>query len=259
MHTVFTRFLLLPFLCGFGALQAATPMVAAGYGYTVALKADGTLWAWGANASDQIDGDATAIRTNPVQIGSDYKAVAAGPNHTLALKTDGTLWAWGANSCGQLGDGTVMDRTSPVRIGSGFTSVVVGHNYTVALKADGTLWAWGANDDGQLGDGTTIDRYSPVHIGTGYNAVAAGFDKMVALKDDGSVWEWGSIAPTVLATKLQQPDVYKQLAKLEVEKQAMQRALQNERSLRQKSEANANLKDATFSIVKHAAVVSPSF
>jgi len=71
--------------------------VATGNTHTVAIKSDGTLWAWGSNSDGQL-GDGTDVDKNtPVQIGSDthWKFVSAGSDHTVAIKSDGTLWAWG--------------------------------------------------------------------------------------------------------------------------------------------------------------------
>ena len=82
--------------------------IAAGDSHTMALKSDGSLWAWGSNDYGQL-GDGTNIsRLAPVRIGTnnDWIVVAAGQLHTLALKSDGSLWAWGWNLLGQLGDGT---------------------------------------------------------------------------------------------------------------------------------------------------------
>jgi len=91
--------------------------IAAGAVHSLALKTDGTLWAWGFNAYGQL-GDGTQVDKNiPVLIGSDYATIAAGSIHTLALKTDGTLWAWGFNGDGELGDGTVVNKFAPVQIG----------------------------------------------------------------------------------------------------------------------------------------------
>ena len=99
--------------------------VAAGYYHSLALKNDGTVWAWGANGSGQLGDGTTTDRLTPVQVvgpgGSgwftDVQAVAAGLHHSLALKTDGTVWAWGANWYGQLGDGTTTDSSTPVQSG----------------------------------------------------------------------------------------------------------------------------------------------
>jgi alpha-tubulin suppressor-like RCC1 family protein len=178
--------------------------VAAGVSHTVALKTDGSLWAWGYNWSGQVgDGTTDNNRINPVQIGTetDWQAVAVGWYHTVALKTDGSLWAWGDNDYGELGDGTTESKSSPVRIGTGtdWQAVTAGSDHTVALKMDGSLWAWGDNDYGQLGDGTTGSKSSPVRIGTAtdWQAVAARASHTVALKKDSSfstgfsLWAWG--------------------------------------------------------------------
>jgi len=82
----------------------------------VAVKTDGTLWAWGDNVHGQLGDGTTTNRSTPVQIGTGFAAVAAGISHTVAVKTDGTLWAWGDNVYGQLGDGSTTNRSTPLRI-----------------------------------------------------------------------------------------------------------------------------------------------
>src|SRR5919202_2518513 len=83
--------------------------VAAGGGHSLALRSDGTVWAWGANNDGQLGrGTVTASPSkNPTQVTGliNVTAIAAGDNHSLALRSDGTVWAWGDNSSGQLGLG----------------------------------------------------------------------------------------------------------------------------------------------------------
>ncbi len=171
--------------------------IAAGLYHTVALKSDGTLWAWGDNSSGELGDGTTNNQSSPEQIGTDNKwvSVATVLEHTVALKSDGTLWAWGNNADGQLGDGTTNSQTSPEQIGSdnNWVSVAAGYNHTVALKSDNTLWAWGNNITGQLGDGTTNNQSSPEQIGADNNwaSIAAGEGHTVALKSDGTVWTSG--------------------------------------------------------------------
>ncbi|MBU0482669.1 MAG: hypothetical protein KKG47_16370 [Proteobacteria bacterium] len=173
--------------------------ISAGVGYTLALKSNGTLWAWGLNSYGQL-GDGTNVNKNiPVRIGTDtdWARIAPGHFHTLALKSDGSLWAWGNNAAGQLGDGTNVDKNTPVRIGTdtNWTRITAGGNhYSIALKNDGSLWAWGHNLYGQLGDGTNIWRNTPFHIGidTDWSRIeASGAWSTLALKNDGSLWAWG--------------------------------------------------------------------
>ncbi|NMB34935.1 MAG: hypothetical protein GX989_01465 [Firmicutes bacterium] len=191
--------------------------LAAGDSHSLALKDDGTVWAWGCNSSGQLGDGTTEHRNTPVQVGvqpagednklTNVRAIAAGSSHSLALKGDGTVWAWGSNNKGQLGDGTTTGRGVPIQIGAqtdgegkkltGIRAIAVGHYHSLALKDDGTIWAWGYNSYGQLGNGATTDRTVPVQVGSqacklsGLEALAAGGLHSLALKDDGAVWAWG--------------------------------------------------------------------
>lgn len=163
--------------------------------YSLAIKNDRSLWAWGRNAYGQLGDGTTSDTSSPNQIGTetDYAAVTAGSYHSLALKSDGSLWAWGRNHRGQLGDGTTTDSLVPIRIGTDtdYVAIAAGDSHSLALRSDGSLWAWGINTSGQLGDGTNIDRLTPQMIDAGYQAIAAGYLHTVAIKSDGSLWAWG--------------------------------------------------------------------
>ncbi|KPA16408.1 hypothetical protein MHK_003370, partial [Candidatus Magnetomorum sp. HK-1] len=172
--------------------------IAAGYGHSVALKKDGTVWTWGFNSSGQL-GDGTENNRNQPAIVpglANIIAIAAGDYHTVALKNDGTVWTWGDNPFGQLGDDTTLMKNIPIRVLdiSNVTSIAAGYVHTLALRNDGTVWAWGGNVYGQLGDNTTEMRTRPVKADLFPKAIAveAGHYHSLVLKSDGSVWSFGA-------------------------------------------------------------------
>jgi alpha-tubulin suppressor-like RCC1 family protein len=173
--------------------------ISAGDYHSLAIKNDGTLWAWGRNTSYEL-GDGTDVNRNiPTQIGTanDWVKVHAGYSSSYGIKADGTLWAWGANGSGKLGTGNgnwVIATPTQIGTATNWLSVSDGWYHTIALKTDGTLWVWGDNEYGQLGDNTTVDKLTPIQIGTTTNwqTIATGIYHSLAIKTDGTLWFWGS-------------------------------------------------------------------
>jgi uncharacterized repeat protein (TIGR01451 family) len=163
--------------------------VAAGQeGHVLAVKSDGTVWAWGENRFGELGDGTTASRLTPVQVAglTNVKAVAAGQHFSLALKQDGTVWTWGGTP------GTASPPTQLAEL-SNIVAVDAGQQHAIALKSDGTVWTWGANFDGELGDGTNQSNSTPRQVsGLGIAVgVAAGNAHSVALLSDGTVRAWG--------------------------------------------------------------------
>jgi alpha-tubulin suppressor-like RCC1 family protein len=187
----------------YGAANAVTPQVAAGYKFAVGLNADGRMFGWGSDGFGQLGLGTTAVTTTPQVVPgfnlgqrTGKPRVAAGESYYVAMKSDGSVWAWGQNDSGQLGDGTTMNRSTPVEVPglTGVVAVAAGWHHSLAVKSDGSVWAWGANDAGQLGDRSTMIHLRPVQVSglTGVAAAAAESIKSYAVKSDGSVWSWGA-------------------------------------------------------------------
>jgi alpha-tubulin suppressor-like RCC1 family protein len=163
--------------------------------HTIALKLDGTIWAWGFNRFGELGlGDSRISRNTPTQIGteSDWSLIIAGSEHNIARKTNGTIWSWGNGIA--LGLGDWVDRNTPTMIGndSDWSSIEAGENHSLAIKSNGSLWAWGANQGG-LGDGTIAARYTPRQIGTDsdWSLIKGGGTQTIVLKTNSTLWAWG--------------------------------------------------------------------
>ena len=170
--------------------------VAAGGWHSLALKSNGTVWAWGNNEFGSL-GDGTLANSDvPKEVDIDsVVAISAGNSHSLAVKADGTVWSWGLNTWGMLGDGTGYDRREPVRVlgVNDAKTVVGGGHHSYALTHSGSVWTWGYNNYGEMGDGTGVWRYTPVknEALTDVIAVTAGGFNGFAMQSDGTVRGWG--------------------------------------------------------------------
>ncbi|MBK9640029.1 MAG: hypothetical protein IPO72_01725 [Saprospiraceae bacterium] len=165
--------------------------------HTIAIKNDGTLWAWGNNRLGQLGNGTNVNQNKPIQIGSEsnwMQVLAAGADYSLALRSDGSLWAWGYNEVGQLGDGTNKDKNTPTRIGADFNWVKLsaGLSHNLAIDVLAQLWVWGSNDGGELGDGSYINKNIPTQLGKdSWWQVATGWDHSLAIESGGALWSWG--------------------------------------------------------------------
>lgn len=151
--------------------------ILAGAAFSLALKTDGTLWAWGLNETSQLGDGATTNQLVPIQIGADtnWKSLGYSGYSAAAIKTDGTLWTWGLGAQGQLGNGSSSNASVPTQVGvdSDWISVSGGGGYGfagttgdhyLALKQDNELYSWGVNQSGALGNNDSLNVNVPTTI-----------------------------------------------------------------------------------------------
>jgi alpha-tubulin suppressor-like RCC1 family protein len=177
--------------------------------FTLAVKSDGTIWAWGMNRYGQMgNGTVNPLPgpqvTVPVLVSNSLpggainspRQVTCGYQFGAALTTNGTVWTWGSGSHGELGQGAATTTSYyPAQIPglTNITAISAGWFHILALQSNGMVWDWGNNASGELGDGTAVNRSSPVQVLNVSNivSVSGGDSHSSALATDGTVWKWG--------------------------------------------------------------------
>jgi len=175
--------------------------VSGGNLHSLAVRQNGTAWAWGRNAQGQLGDDTIVSKRSPVSVVggfTDWCQVSAGSQHSLAVRQNGTAWSWGCNVQGQLGDDTITSRRSPVSVVGGFTNwcqVSGGGAHSAAVRQNGEAWTWGCNNFGQLGDDSIVSKSSPVSVVGGFTdwcQISGGDFHSLAVRQNGTAWAWGS-------------------------------------------------------------------
>ncbi len=141
--------------------------IAAGYYYSLALKGDGTVAAWGSTNYGQ------SFPYIPAGL-SNVTAIAAGYRHAIALKSNGTVVCWG----------TTNYALTNIPAGlSNVTGIAIGYGHALALKSNGTVVCWGNTNYGLTNIPAGLSNVT---------AIAAGYYHNLALKSNGTVVCWGN-------------------------------------------------------------------
>jgi len=162
--------------------------VSVGNNHSVAVKNNGTAFAWGSNQFGQLGNGTTGTESIiPVQTASisGITAVAAGGDRSLALKSDGTVWIWGDQP------GSAPFSRVPMQVAN--LSSVVAITHRLAVKDDGTVWSIADGTPRHFENGTTARTWAGVRVRdlSNITAIASGFTHDLALRNDGTVWAWG--------------------------------------------------------------------
>jgi alpha-tubulin suppressor-like RCC1 family protein len=164
--------------------------------HTGAIKQDGSLWMWGANASGQLGIGALGNQSSPVQVisgVSSWLQVAAGISFTCAIDSENKLWTWGTGTSGRLGNGSTMHRSSPAVIMNNIKFVSCGASAGAAIDTNDKLWVWGQNLNGQFGLNNETHISSPVQTSNlSVKWVAFGGDNlnsaMAVIRENDTLW-----------------------------------------------------------------------
>ncbi len=170
--------------------------ISCGVGHVLALKRDGTLWAWGNNANGELGLGDSINRKYPQQINTDndWVFISASSYASYAIKKDGSIWGWGFNVFGNI-DSDRINRAVPEEMDNKYKwkKIEGGYSYTIALRQDGSLWGLGWNGAGQLGIGTTVNSkvLARLNNDADWVDVCSGWFFNIALKKNGTIWSWG--------------------------------------------------------------------
>lgn len=173
--------------------------------HVLAIKTDGTLWAWGYNLNGQVgDGTTGANKSSPIQIGSsaDWVKVQAGATYSVGLRTDNSLWRWGL-----IGS---INSSSPVQVAGNWVDVSGSETAVLAKKTDGSIWGFGTNSFGSLGVDSLYLNVSPnspvkVHEGDAGLVFNCHKDLSFFIKADGSLWAMGDNSAGNMGIKYNMP------------------------------------------------------
>lgn len=186
--------------------------------YSMALKGDGTLWAWGALGSGiRGNGTSSGNVSRPVQIkfpaGVFIKSINAAMM-ALALDSAGNCWTWGGGGVwgaqyylGQNNNNPNIYTPAKVALPAGSRAIEIsGGNFSnYAILSTGQLYGWGLHNS-FLGIGSSgykaeaVAAIKPVLLDNQLNLpspvkhIYTNMECSYAICNDGTLWAWGDNA-----------------------------------------------------------------
>ena len=179
----------------FGTLTGVRSVSAGEEYHGIAVRNDGTVWAWGYRGN--VDCAVGSVASTPFKVdyAIDILSASAGYDHTLLLRNDGRVLSFGCNHSGQLGRPGMPPPMAPLAVVPGLAANIVavaaGDGYSLALDANGDVWSWGRSNPADRSGGGSP---TPVRLAGLSNviAIAAANQHALALRSDGAVLAWGS-------------------------------------------------------------------
>ena len=183
------------------------PAVGQGYGNTVILKEDGTVWATGKNEYGPLGNGTTTDSKKPVQVKIDENTylenvikIDTANRTTIALTKTGEVYAWGRNYSGELGVGDKNVRSYATKVkginGNGYLENIIdvanGESNAYAIDKNGNVYGWGNGGYNQIDDTTTAKLY-PTKMSdcTDAISVSAGDCFMAVMQSNSNTLERG--------------------------------------------------------------------
>ncbi len=177
--------------------------VGAGEYFSMALTANGEVYAWGKNCYGQLGRGNTSAKDNGVPqaidlSGETARLIGAAFYGGFAVTQEGHVWAWGKN----LDKGLALPKShhiysTPTRVfnlepyANDIVYIAGGYNWGEALLSDGRVIGWGKLKALGLNDKTCKDTDVPVVIAQDINQLFARYKHSVALANDGTLYTWG--------------------------------------------------------------------
>jgi alpha-tubulin suppressor-like RCC1 family protein len=177
--------------------------ICTGGAHNLALKNDGSLWAWGDNREGQLGDGTTSMRSVPTLVGldRDWRTMAASDMNSFAIRSNGTIWGWGYAATNNYLSSKKIDGRLQIAEGAGANNYLAprqiesGTNWLalsselLGFKSDGTYWrmllSQSAYRPGLPANFTLIGRDRD------WTEAYYGQDSFFGRKKDGSWWGWG--------------------------------------------------------------------
>lgn len=164
-------------------------------GSYLAIKSDGTCWAFGRNENGQLGLGDLNDRSSPVQVGTEtnFTAVSTSGYQTFFIR-GGSLYATGGNAFGNLGLGDTTRRSSPVQVSFSSPVRIEAGKYfsSFVINSSQNLYSTGYNYHGQLGQGDKTNRSTFAQVGSqSYWSEVAASNCVIAAGSGGRLFTWG--------------------------------------------------------------------
>ncbi|MEN1990279.1 S-layer homology domain-containing protein [Paenibacillus hubeiensis] len=176
-----------------------------GYGYYLALTADGELWSGGdSHNQGQLGTETFDPNGFPQKVMENVREIAAYESTSLAITEDGTLWGWGINRLLRSNYALLLNEdeynfNKPELIMKGAKHVSLAEYGVMVIKENNELWGWGKNVSGEIGNDTknatmkpvlVLDKVKQASIRSEY---VFNYPRTIVVRENGEIWGWGDL------------------------------------------------------------------